>query len=174
MRSLLQRLVSPCLCYVDGCWAYFTTQRLDHQWGDDWNDAPYEHNAGPPYDPCWHNEPKHRNNPEAKRGWKPGTKTPLEPGELCRCESCQRDWNEDGTPKWAISKLAFDGPFETPQSTAYSGNSRYSVEDINAGAIAWLRSTDRSPPIVIPAGATVEEFVDLVRQAGGTVYVPMG
>ena len=37
------------LCYVSGSWAYFTTQELKDQWGDDWNDAPYEHNAGSPY-----------------------------------------------------------------------------------------------------------------------------
>jgi len=37
------------LCYVEGDTAYFTTQPLDKQWGDDWNDAPYEHNAGTPY-----------------------------------------------------------------------------------------------------------------------------
>ena len=37
------------LCYVDGNAAYFTTQELKKQWGDDWNDAPYEHNAGTPY-----------------------------------------------------------------------------------------------------------------------------
>ena len=38
------------LCYIDEPWAYFTTQALDQQWGDDWDDAPYEHNAGEPYD----------------------------------------------------------------------------------------------------------------------------
>lgn len=44
------------LCYVDSETAapevYFTTAPLtgEHgQWGDDWNDAPYEHNAGSPY-----------------------------------------------------------------------------------------------------------------------------
>lgn len=37
------------LCYVDPPFAYFTTQPLDQQWGDDWDDAPYEHNAGDPY-----------------------------------------------------------------------------------------------------------------------------
>jgi len=37
------------LCYVGGNAAYFTTQNLADQWGDDWNDAPYEHNAGAPY-----------------------------------------------------------------------------------------------------------------------------
>jgi len=37
------------LCYVSDSLAYFTTRALDKQWGDDWNDAPYEHNAGSPY-----------------------------------------------------------------------------------------------------------------------------
>jgi hypothetical protein len=45
------------LCYISGNCAYFTTQSLDKQWGDDWNDAPYEHNAGHPYSP-------HPNSPE--------------------------------------------------------------------------------------------------------------
>lgn len=39
------------LCYVRAPWAYFTTQELKDQWGDDWNDMPYEHNAGEPYRP---------------------------------------------------------------------------------------------------------------------------
>jgi hypothetical protein len=43
--------MSAVLCYVEGPWAYFTTRDLDKQWGDDWNDAPYEHNAGEPYEP---------------------------------------------------------------------------------------------------------------------------
>ena len=30
--------------------AYFTPVSLDEQWGDDWDDAPYEYNAGTPYD----------------------------------------------------------------------------------------------------------------------------
>lgn len=37
------------LCYVDDSFAYFTRLPLSKQWGDDWNDAPYEHNAGEPY-----------------------------------------------------------------------------------------------------------------------------
>jgi hypothetical protein len=40
----------PKLCYVDYPWAYFTSGHLSEQWGDDWNDAPYEHNAGDPYE----------------------------------------------------------------------------------------------------------------------------
>ena len=37
------------LCYVrDG--VLFFTDNFANQWGDDWNDAPYEHNAGEPYE----------------------------------------------------------------------------------------------------------------------------
>jgi hypothetical protein len=38
------------LCYIKGAKAYFTTTSQEKQWGDDWNDAPYEHNAGEPYE----------------------------------------------------------------------------------------------------------------------------
>lgn len=37
------------LCYVEGSTAYFTSD-WEHQWGDDWDDKPYEDNAGEPYD----------------------------------------------------------------------------------------------------------------------------
>lgn len=39
------------LCFVDSersC-AYFTEKEVAKQWGDDWDDAPYEYNAEPPY-----------------------------------------------------------------------------------------------------------------------------
>lgn len=37
------------LCYIEGSFAYFTTNELSRQGGDDWDDVPYEHNAGEPY-----------------------------------------------------------------------------------------------------------------------------
>lgn len=40
----------PRLCYVESNFAYFTTQDVTKQWGDDWNDVPYESNAGAPYE----------------------------------------------------------------------------------------------------------------------------
>lgn len=39
--------------YIEGkqeYYAYFTPVSLDKQWGDDWDDYPYEHNAEIPYD----------------------------------------------------------------------------------------------------------------------------
>ena len=34
-------------------YAFFTEVALADQWGDDWDDAPYEHNAEEPYDHCY-------------------------------------------------------------------------------------------------------------------------
>lgn len=127
------------LCYVEENFAYFTTQELSKQWGDDWNDAPYEHNAGRPYTP----------SPNSKK-----------------------DWSDDGTPKWSIKKVAYEGPFNQPCDNYL--NSPYSVEAINKGEIAWL-FTDRwvKKPISIKAGVSLQEFTEIVRNAGGEVYLPM-
>lgn len=56
------RYEEPVLCYVERGEAWFTTRDLRHQWGDDWNDTPYEHNAGSPY--AWRPD-------DAKRGVAP-------------------------------------------------------------------------------------------------------
>jgi hypothetical protein len=37
------------LCYVRDNIMYFT-DNFENQWSDDWDDAPYEHNAEPPYE----------------------------------------------------------------------------------------------------------------------------
>lgn len=37
------------LCYFKDGLAYFYKGDIKDVWGDDWNDAPYEHNAGLPY-----------------------------------------------------------------------------------------------------------------------------
>lgn len=136
------------LCYIDDDTAYFTTQELSECWGDDWDDAPYEHNAGPPYGPC-------------VQYFADGTTKKLE-----------NDWNEDGTPKWELYHLKFDAGWrlETPAAKHY--NSPYSVQMINAGAVAWLSGTDvNKHPVVISAGVSIEEFKQKVKQAGGYIYI---
>ena len=119
------------LCYVDGSRAYFTTAPLGKQWGDDWNDAPYEHNAGRPYE-------------------------------------------DDGA---VVGMVHFEGPYETPADLARDGNSRYSVEMINRGDVAWLAPERWLPEghaaKPIAAGTTYTEFVRLVHLAGGTVFEPI-
>lgn len=46
MKSLNDNAV---LCYVRHGYAWFTTCPLEKQWGDDWDDAPYQFNAEDPY-----------------------------------------------------------------------------------------------------------------------------
>ena len=41
------------LCYIDENKAWFTAD-WENQWGDDWNDRPYECNAGEPYEHNYH------------------------------------------------------------------------------------------------------------------------
>lgn len=139
MINLTDEMLTAVLCYVDDCWAWFTTCTLSDQWGDDWNDAPYEHNAGDPY------------------AWKPymaERQVPLSDYRLFR--------------------LAWDGPYETPAQKANS-NSHYSVEDINAGAIAWLSRSWYRDTHVLPiyAGITLHEFIDRMRAASGQVFVDL-
>lgn len=149
------------LCYIDDSkGAYFTTQPLEEQWGDDWNDAPYEHNAGPPYYPCWHNDYDQRNNERNK----------VKPGELCKCDLCKKNWNLDtGEPKWKIKKLYFDSyDYQTPADMCI--NSPYSVEMINNGNIPWLsdKYNTKNPPIF--AGTSIEDFIRAIKASGGKVY----
>jgi len=122
------------LCYISGDWAYFTTQDVTEQWGDDWNDAPYEHNAGRPYD--------------------------------------FREYNrERGDEPWSIFEVALSTNLSTPCEG--HTNSPYCVQDINRGDVPWLQSNAWSMAgIRIMAGTTFKEFVTIINQAGGTVYVP--
>jgi hypothetical protein len=149
---MLSRAVrNAALCYVYESTrgrrlAYFTTQELEKQWGDDWNDAPYDCNAGSPY--TW----------DARRYTK------------------QLDgnyaWEPNEVPSWKIFVVEFTGPFETPAGVAF--NTPYSVEMVNDGKIPWLWTETVEPeiPVVIPAGTTFSVFRKLVRRARGMVSEP--
>lgn len=141
------------LCYVSSGSAYFTTKELDKQWGDDWDDAPYEHNAGSPYTPCWHNEEGSEKYP-------------------CDCDLCKRDWNKDGSPKWEIVEIKFEADLSEPCDGHF--NSPYSVDSINAGAVAWLSSSQwTKDKVFIQAGCLIDDFIDKIESIGGEVYIPM-
>jgi hypothetical protein len=122
------------LCYAENHWAWFTTRELNKQWGDDWNDAPYEHNAGWPYE-C-------------------------------------ADYNiERGDEPWEIYSVAWDGDFILPNDGTM--NSMISVEQINSGHIAWLRTSKwQRKQVYIFAGTTLKDFVKMVQSVGGNVYFP--
>ena len=138
------------LCYVSHPEAWFTTNDLSKQWGDDWNDIPYEYNAGSPYSPCWHR--KENINKE-------------EP--LCQCNSCKQEWT-DNIPNWEIVKINYTAPFFTPDHEYY--NSPYSVEMINKKIIPWLQPLKYSSiQKQIFAGTRIDKFIKLIYKSGGYI-----
>ena len=114
----------PELCYVWGDWLYFCHDART-AWGDDWNDRPYEHNAGEPYTEF----------------------------EACR--------------------IAYDADLEQPASGMT--HSPWSVEEINRGAVPWLRSSKwAAHDVMIFAGEALSSVIEKVEKAGGRVWLPVG
>ena len=116
------------LCYVDGHKAYFTSN-FEKQWGDDWNDRPYEDNAGDPYS-----------------------------------QYIEGD-------KWIdidLATLYFETEDWTERKPCDIG--RFSVEEINKGAVAWVATGE----FCILAGTTMKDFVDIILKNGGSVWKKIG
>ena len=100
------------LCYIEGNKAWFTNN-FKQQWGDDWNDAPYEHNAGEPYD-HWSEL--------------------IEDNE----DMFRKKYKHHEIKHKTLYFETDNGEEILPCSNCF--NSPYSVEDINKGAIAWLHT----------------------------------
>ena len=123
------------LCYVDDNILYFTDD-FKHCWGDDFDDAPYEHNAGEPYESRYYKE---------DLGWTD--------------EQC----TEHGATN--IRKIAFDFydgyNIQEPKDGHY--NSPYSVQAINKKAVPWLYNEEAG---ALFAGATMAEAKRWLKKAG--------
>lgn len=124
------------LCYVDGQKAWFT-DNFEKQWGDDWNDKPYECNAGEPYN-SW-SELIEDNEDIFKRKYK---------HHQIKLKTLYFETND-----WSEQKPCDMG--------------RFSVEDINKGTIAWVH-TDK---FNILAGTEIEEFIKIIKENGGKIYM---
>lgn len=129
------------LCYISGQRAYFTTRSLDEQWGDDWDDAPYEHNAGEPYPASLH--------------------------YVTFSGGKRVDGSDytDGVPNWRIYYVLFATELQQPQEGHC--NSPWSVADINALRVPWLASEDGT--VAIMAGITLTDFRRAIEATGGAV-----
>lgn len=101
------------LCYIDGNKAWFTNN-FEQQWGDDWDDRPYEHNAGEPYD-HW-SELIEDNEDIFRRKYKH-----YEIKHKC---------------------LYFEIEESCCLPCDHYTNSPYSVEDINKQAVAWIHTDE--------------------------------
>lgn len=134
----------PILCYVSGEWAYFTTLPLPEQWGDDWNDRPYEHNAGSPYE--WRED--YRN---------PGSGVDYE-----------------GRPPWKITEIAYQGNFREPREGHFNSPYSVQDINAGAVPWLvypyWQNEPERAR---IMAGTPFSEFCRTVLECGGMVYLPV-
>ena len=120
--------------------AYFTPMPLEEQWGDDWDDAPYDCNAGRPYDDVLIEvDDKH-------------VATEKEEYEILQVMFyLPRD-------SWSV-KYPLDYGYNTP----------FCVRDINCGAVAWVYyrgDTCKScqGAMSIQAGCDPWEFMDKVNK----------
>ena len=116
--------------------AYFTPIDLADQWGDDWNDAPYEHNAGIPYDDCGDQE--------------------------CTILGLQFSYPDTEVDE---EGYIFTRDFEYFQPKDVS-RSPWSVEDINLGAVPWIfaKSWTGKGAVVFNAGINPIEFRNKIEQ----------
>lgn len=126
------------LCYVEGNKAWFS-DNFENQWGDDWNDRPYECNAEVPY-----------------------TSWGEEIGE-----------DEKGKPIYKEHKIKHKTLyFETEDwmDKRPCDIGRFSVEDINKQAVAWVHTSKFN----ILAGTTIEKFLETIENNGGKIYLERG
>lgn len=143
------------LCYIrsseyldEPMTLYFTEKEIKDQWGDDWNDTPYEHNAGSPYEYDY-------SQPEM--GVKNGVGI---------------------YPKILIYKIKLETTqyfpkLYTPRTNCL--NSPYSVEDINSKKVPWITIENKDgSKVFIYAGMTVKEFLDIMKDYKDSInlYIP--
>lgn len=132
------------LCFVWGCWAFFTTQTLEDQAGIDWDQEKYQSCAEEPDE------------------W---TAQIFDPESLHPVPNPAQ--------RWDILRVAFDAPLETPAEiepdSTYSVRqiNQGAVPWLQTPPV-WRK--EGREPLRVWAGTTFPEFVHWVQ----AVYVPIG
>lgn len=121
-------------------YAYFTPRSMNAQTGDDWNDCPYEHNAGIPYDHII---------------------TKVVDCETCPGLKIAKEIKYIEIIKVPFSTRSFNTSF--PKDYSYGGNSSFCVDSINRGAVAWIYDfVDKKHSVAIYGGCTLKKFSKLI------------
>ena len=123
-----------------GDYVLYFTSRFETQWGDDWNDSPYEHNAGLPYDTDYKETDKYGKNIKHEIAF--------------------------------LFLKVYDDPSiwpKLPLDYSSNGNSPFSVEDINHGAVPWLFMSKTEEDgtrsyHALNAGDTLETVIDKLKK----------
>ena len=139
---------------VQTLFAYFTPKPLDEQWGDDWDDAPYEYNAGIPYDDIVLKVNENR------------VATEIEEYEILQLMFYLP------TDGWGVK-------FPRDYTSGGGCNSHFCVRDINGGAVAWIyyrgkEGKSNEGAVAIHAGCNPYDFMEKVGRINEAIgpYVP--
>lgn len=137
-------------------YAYFSPVSKEEQWGDDWDDIPYEHNAEIPYDDIiLETRPS-----TAYEGLNVATKV--------------RAYEVLRLPFWVDN----DGlAVRFPKDWGQYGNSPFCVRDINAGAVAWIFAktgkAKSSSGIAITSDDSPKTFIEKLEKINAEYpYIP--
>jgi hypothetical protein len=132
--------------YVEGYTHYlYFTDNMEEQWGDDWNDAPYEHNAETPYDD--------------------DTNIIRIPVKLELCRFLNGDDYDKMCKKFPNYRNC---DIKFPCDYGYGGNSYFSVDMINNQAVAWIFVYEQhhkiENSIAIHGGDTIETVLSKLER----------
>ena len=122
-------------------YAYFTPLPLEEQWGDDWNDSPYDCNAGCPYDDVT--------------------------DEVKESETCPGVKYVSKSHEITIIQIPFTiKSFNTRYPKDWGCNSPFCVDDINRGAVAWIYDFNyhNKKSVCIYAGINPFDFVEKIKE----------
>lgn len=159
------------LCYVDDWTMYFTSLPLEKQWGDDWNDAPFEHNAGTPYES--HGEFKPCAKVHYRDAIVPGTQLiPPSHGHINSQWSVQAI--NKGSSPWLRAQIYRTDPWEFVDVTGQALMAGASISEATDfvhrnGGIAWMAGKDNPQMAIVQElcayGRVPTPYVDSVTES---------
>jgi hypothetical protein len=175
--ALAGRTGEPVLCYATAGQAWFTTD-LDNQWGDDWNDAPLNCNAGTPYEysrgsrplkpeeiPDWYLDTEMRDN--LRKHYAGDFKLPTVWGTV---------WSNQGP--YLVVCVDWSGPWEATGSGSVQDVNTLVLDDVPMDPSTvfrvplkrgvWL--THSTTGAEIHAGTPLAVFRDIVGCDGATAW----
>jgi hypothetical protein len=127
--------------------AWFTTQNVVDQWGENWLRT-FSNFTTPP-DLA---QEKHLH-------WDTENNRIVEASQYT-----------DGKPNWRIFCVRYTGPFEVTDQL-------FSPKKINTGVVPWIRTDTYAvrgtPQVAVYAGETLKEFCNTVIMGGGMVFSPV-
>ena len=138
---------------------FYFTNDMEKQWGDDWDDAPYEYNAETPYD---------------------GETDMLQVPVCIDFYKLMKAYEDDEAYEEVLRKYPNYGKADVKLPRDWGGcNSPFCVDDINGGAVAWLYATLRKgysvwKHIAIHAGENPQIVMEKLEKINNLLTIDLG